>query len=74
MKEILQTIMAEPLILPKSFFEIRKNVAIQLTAEPMLNEQKPVTLQHNEDLVIKFEGLVQVGQHVKSKFCFAPFF
>lgn len=67
MKRILQTIMAEPLILPKSFFENRKHLSIQLTTEPMLSEQKPVTLQTNEDLVIKFEGLVKVSQHEKSK-------
>lgn len=58
--------MAEPLILPKSLFENRKNIAIQLTTEPKMSEQKPVTLQPNEDLVIKFEGVVQVGRHVKS--------
>lgn len=67
MKHILQTIMTEPLVLPKSFFENRQNIAIQLTTEPTLSEQKPVTLQTNEDLVIKFEGLVKVSQHDKSK-------
>ncbi|EPB89187.1 hypothetical protein HMPREF1544_03927 [Mucor circinelloides 1006PhL] len=62
---ILDAILAEPLILPKSFFKNRKNVNIQLTTEPMLSEQKPITLQQDEDLVIKFEGLVQVNPHVK---------
>lgn len=64
---ILDAILAEPLILPRSFFKNRKNVNIQLTTEPMLSEQKPITLQQDEDLVIKFEGLVQVNPHVKRK-------
>jgi hypothetical protein len=68
LKQILNAILAEPLILPRSFFKSRKNVNIQLATEPMLSEQKPITLQPNEDLVIKFEGLVQVNQHVKRKF------
>ncbi|GAA5816690.1 hypothetical protein MFLAVUS_010222 [Mucor flavus] len=68
MKYILQTIMEQPLILPKSFFGNRKNITIQLTTEPMLSEKKPITLQTNQDLVIKFEGLVQGNQHEKSKY------
>lgn len=59
--------MHEPLILPKSFFKYRKNISVQLTTEPAISEQKPITLQTNEDLVIKFEGLVGVNQHVKGK-------
>ncbi|OAD01884.1 hypothetical protein MUCCIDRAFT_111229 [Mucor lusitanicus CBS 277.49] len=62
---ILDAILAEPLIIPRSFFKSRKNVTIQLTTEPMLSELKPITLQQNEDLVLKFEGLVQVNPHVK---------
>lgn len=59
--------MSEPLMLPKSFFEYRKNISVQLATEPSISEQSPVTLQSNEDLVIKFEGLVQVDQRVKRK-------
>lgn len=33
----------------------------------MLSELKPITLQQNEDLVIKFEGLVQVNPHAKRR-------
>ncbi|KAK4520619.1 uncharacterized protein ATC70_006497 [Mucor velutinosus] len=62
---ILDAILAEPLLIPRSFFKSRKNVNIQLTTEPMLSELKPITLQQNEDLVIEFEGLVQVNPHVK---------
>lgn len=64
---MLQTMMAEPLVLSKAFFENRQHISIQLTTEPILSEQKPVILQTNEDLVIKFEGLVKVNQHDKSK-------
>lgn len=67
MKGILQAILKEPLILPKSFFKSLKNVNIQLTTEPMMSEKLPVKLQPNEDLVIKFEGLVEVDQRAKSK-------
>lgn len=65
LKLILDNIMSEPLMLPKSFFEYRKNISVQLATEPSISEQSPVTLQSNEDLVIKFEGLVQVDQRVK---------
>lgn len=64
---MLQTIKGQPLVLPRSFFVNPKNVTIQLTTEPTLSEQKPITLQTNEDLVIKFEGLVQGNPHEKSK-------
>jgi integrator complex subunit 7 len=67
---ILQTILKEPLVLPKSFFSSRKHVNIQLSTEPLMSEKQPVKLQPNEDLVIKFEGLVEVNQHVKSKMRF----
>lgn len=70
MKYILQTIMEQPLILPKSFFGNRKNITIQLTTEPTLSEKKPITLQTNQDLVIKFEGLVQGNQYEKSKYTY----
>ncbi|KAL9539844.1 hypothetical protein MBANPS3_010034 [Mucor bainieri] len=62
---ILDAILAEPLIIPRSFFKSRKNVNIQLTTEPMLSELKPITLMQSEDLVIKFEGLIQVNPHAK---------
>ncbi|KAI8085794.1 uncharacterized protein B0P05DRAFT_23468 [Gilbertella persicaria] len=65
MKNILETILAQPLMLPKSFFKSHKNINIQLTTDPVLSEQKPMTLKPNEDLVIKFEGLVQVNPHLK---------
>lgn len=67
---ILDAILAEPLIISRSFFKSRKNVTIQLTTEPMLSELKPITLQQNEDLVLKFEGLVQVNPHVKRRLFF----
>lgn len=66
--------MSEPLLLPKSFFEYRKNLSVQLATEPSIGEQCPVTLQSNEDLVIKFEGLVQVDKRVKRKHHTCTFF
>ncbi|CEP14278.1 hypothetical protein [Parasitella parasitica] len=65
LNHIFDGILAEPLVLPRSFFESRKNVNIQLTTEPTLSEQRSINLQANEDLVIKFEGLVQVDPHAK---------
>lgn len=67
LKLALEQLMSDPLMLPKSFFEYRKNLSVQLTTEPRISEPNTVKLQPNEDLVIKFEGLVQVDQRVKRK-------
>jgi hypothetical protein len=67
MRSIFQSILGQPLIIPKPFFKNRRNVSVQLTTDPPISEQKPITLQLNEGLVIKFEGLLQMNQGIKSK-------
>ncbi|KAI8874843.1 hypothetical protein K501DRAFT_203874, partial [Backusella circina FSU 941] len=66
MHSIFQSLLGQPLILPKPFFKNRRNVSVQLTTDPPLSEQKPITLQLNEGLVIKFEGLLQMNQSIKN--------
>ena len=64
---MLDTLLTQPWMLPASFFKSQKNVQIQFSTDPVLSEQKPIMLKPNEDLVIKFEGLVQVQPRLKRK-------
>ncbi|CAO3676051.1 unnamed protein product [Umbelopsis vinacea] len=51
------------LYLPTNFFSNHKSVTVQMSVEPALDENQPILLGAGEDMLIKFEGIVQQGWH-----------
>ncbi|KAJ2960550.1 hypothetical protein NQZ79_g4156 [Umbelopsis isabellina] len=53
-------ILRQSLALPNKFFSHHKNVTVQMSVEPSLEELQPLVLESGVDMLIKFEGVVQV--------------
>ncbi|KAM3584792.1 hypothetical protein VKS41_003594 [Umbelopsis sp. WA50703] len=58
-KSYSYNILRQSLALPYKFFSHHKNVTVQMSVEPSLEDLQPLILETGVDMLIKFEGVVQ---------------